>query len=1099
MLYQERHSLMFIILIVLLTMWVGIVSAMPTTSNDVSNATLTLIKSDDTLMVGIETGGIPISAFSFDIVYDGTSSATCTSDISILNCNPQFDETTLRVNYYSALSPLSGEVALFEMPISADMTRLCAENLKFVTADLEEVLLTNTDEQLCASEQIPLSVTLTRDRSMIRSSLTSLVVVIGLIGLLWATRYARQGRAMVMIISGLLLGGLLLYASPTSAQTTPTSTLGDLNCDSVVDIVDALLADQYMNGIKNGQNGCPAAGTTDVHTAACDTNLDGACTNEDAEILAHCDVGFGSNTFCHRVPDSYLLMPSNATVGATLTTATINEFLTLTNVVVATVQMYDAIGMFSVSDLPVELIPDILASGQYIFEFDTMVEMYQTASWGLDRIDQRNLPLNNTFISGATGVGVHAYIIDSGVRSTHSEFVGRMGNGYTVINDGFGTEDCNGHGTHVAGTVGGTNYGVATDVTIYPIRVFGCSGGSPTSIIANAVNWVTINHQSPAVVNMSLGGSGNSVMDSAVQNSIAQGLTYVVAAGNSDANACNYSPARVSNALTVGATMSNDRRPDVTNWGYNYNYNPPRPQGSNYGNCVDLFAPGDSITSAWYRNNSDTATIGGTSMAAPHVAGAAALYLEMNPLAPPSQVFSAIIGDATSNVVTNKGAGSPNKLLYIGNITAPTITPTSTPTPVAPTSTSTPTPVAPTSTPTPSAPSSAKGMTWEVISYDPILDISRIGCAGCGSYSGDTSCSIALPVLCVKLDGSSRPPYNVPTSGGALTDEYYSGWLEGQADITAPISGSSFAGLADADAYCAAQLGTGYRMAEFHDGRYVVGMSSTAYHGSTWSSTTSRGAWTFFAPGQLSTSSRLWTYIDDQNANCWDSGTSIATSTPTPVVIATATPTSIPTATQTPPPVATATATSTPVVIATATPTSIPTVTPTPISSSSAKGMTWEVTSYDSVLDISRIGCAGCGSYSGDTSCSIALPVLCVKLDGSSRPPYNVPTSSGALTDEYYSGWLEGQANITAPIAGSSFTGLADADAYCAAQLGTGYRMAEFHDGRYVVGMSSTAYYGSTWPSTTSRGAWTFFAPGQLSTSSRLWTYIDDQNANCWD
>lgn len=741
---KKRYFLALVILIAVISMVVGggVASAAPTTSAVANDATLNLIKSNNLLVVELQTNGVPVSAFSFDIVHDGTPSASCTSAISVLNCNPQFDETTIRANYYSALSPLSGAVTLFEMPLNDDMTQLCAENLRFVTADLEIITFT---EQLCASESIPLAVTLTGDRSTIYPALLLFVIVIGLIGLLWATRSAYRayrGRGMFMLIVGLLLGGVLLHASPTSAQTTPTSTLGDLNCDAAVDIVDALLADQYMNGVKSGQNGCPGAGTTDVHTAACDTNLDGACTDEDAEILAHCDVGFNGDAFCHRVPDSYLLMPADATVGATLSTATTDQFLALTAMDSATIEPYSAIGMFSVSGLPIELIPDILASGQYVFVLDTIIEPYQTASWGLDRIDQRNLPLDNTFIPGATGAGVHAYIIDSGVRSTHSEFSGRMGNGFTVINDGFGTEDCNGHGTHVAGTVGGTTYGVARNVTIHPIRVFGCGGGSPNSLIVAAVNWVTANYQSPAVVNMSLGGPANSATDFAVQNSIAQGITYVVAAGNDTTDACGYSPARVANALTVGATMRSDRRPDQNDWGYNPFTG--LPQGSNYGSCVDIFAPGHNITSAWPSSNSATNSINGTSMASPHVAGVAALYLQANPSASPAQLFSAIIGDATTNVVTNEGPNSPNRLLYVGNATTATDTPTPiiptdthTPTPIIPADTDTPTPIIPTDTHTPTPSTPTPTSTSTPVSSLPDLIIEH-------SYESDCDLSVTV-------------------------------------------------------------------------------------------------------------------------------------------------------------------------------------------------------------------------------------------------------------------------------------------------------------------------------------------------------------------
>ncbi|MBC7276901.1 S8 family peptidase [Nocardioides sp.] len=269
-------------------------------------------------------------------------------------------------------------------------------------------------------------------------------------------------------------------------------------------------------------------------------------------------------------------------------------------------------------------------------------------TWGLDRIDQRNLPLNSNYHYDYTGSGVKAYILDTGIRSGHADFGGRVTSGYTAI--GSSTEDENGHGTHVAGTVGGATYGVAKGVTLVPVRVLDASGSGTTAGVIAGVNWVTSDHTSgPAVANMSLGGGVSTTLDSAVSNSIADGVTYAVAAGNdSGANACNGSPARVAAALTVGSTTNTDARSSF----------------SNIGSCLDLFAPGSSITSAWHTSNTATNTISGTSMATPHVAGVAALYLQANPTASPSAVASAINSNATTGVVTSPGTGSPNRLLY---------------------------------------------------------------------------------------------------------------------------------------------------------------------------------------------------------------------------------------------------------------------------------------------------------------------------------------------------------------------------------------------------------------------------------------------------
>ncbi|MBX9422193.1 S8 family peptidase [Streptomyces lateritius] len=277
-------------------------------------------------------------------------------------------------------------------------------------------------------------------------------------------------------------------------------------------------------------------------------------------------------------------------------------------------------------------------------------------SWGLDRIDQPALPLNQSYsYPDSAGQGVTAYILDTGVRIAHSDFGGRAFNGYDAVDNDKTAQDGNGHGTHVAGTVAGTAYGVAKKAKIVGVRVLDNSASGTTAQIVAGVDWVTRNAVKPAVANMSLGGGVDPALDTAVRNSIASGITYAVAAGNSNSDASNHSPARVPEAITVGSTTNTDARSSF----------------SNYGSVLDIFAPGSSVTSAWNTNNTATNTISGTSMAAPHVTGAAAAYLAGNPTATPAQVSAALTTAATPSVVTDPGTGSPNRLLRVGTTTPP--------------------------------------------------------------------------------------------------------------------------------------------------------------------------------------------------------------------------------------------------------------------------------------------------------------------------------------------------------------------------------------------------------------------------------------------
>ncbi|MFF9488463.1 S8 family peptidase [Streptomyces sp. NPDC014676] len=272
------------------------------------------------------------------------------------------------------------------------------------------------------------------------------------------------------------------------------------------------------------------------------------------------------------------------------------------------------------------------------------------APWGLDRIDQTSLPLSGTYTyPDNAGSGVTAYVIDTGVRITHQQISGRAAYGYDAVDGDTTASDGNGHGTHVATTIAGSTYGVAKKAKIVAVRVLDNNGSGTTAGVIAGIDWVTRNHSGPSVANLSLGGGASTTLDAAVRNSIASGVTYAVAAGNSGANASSYSPARVTEAITVGATTSTDARASY----------------SNYGSVLDVFAPGSSITAGWHTGDTATSTISGTSMATPHVAGAAAVHLAGHPSATPAQVASALVNGATTGKVTGPGSGSPNRLLRL--------------------------------------------------------------------------------------------------------------------------------------------------------------------------------------------------------------------------------------------------------------------------------------------------------------------------------------------------------------------------------------------------------------------------------------------------
>jgi Subtilisin-like serine proteases len=270
------------------------------------------------------------------------------------------------------------------------------------------------------------------------------------------------------------------------------------------------------------------------------------------------------------------------------------------------------------------------------------------ATWGLDRIDQRSLPLNGEYDYAASGSGVTAYIIDTGINFSHVEFSGRASMGDDEVTSGGDASDCNGHGTHVAGTIGGNVFGVAKSVRLVSVRVLDCSGSGTISGVIAGIDWVSQYKIMPAVANLSLGGGYSTSLNNAVEGSISAGVVYVVAAGNNAADACNYSPSSAPDALTVGATDGGDNFAGF----------------SNSGSCIDISAPGVSITSAWVGSSTATNTISGTSMAAPHVSGVAALYLERNPTATPQSVRDAIVNGSTTNHILNLRPGTPDRLIF---------------------------------------------------------------------------------------------------------------------------------------------------------------------------------------------------------------------------------------------------------------------------------------------------------------------------------------------------------------------------------------------------------------------------------------------------